>query len=268
MLFGKHNSKKALILKMGGAVFLTVFLGVSLWFGWIAAHPYPPLPEALDALKSDEHVTVEQKRVPLALFNSYYYVFKPKQMKPTTGFIFYPGGLVDPRSYAPPLHEIAAKGYLAILVSMPFDLAPFGPSRANRILPLYSDIERWAIGGHSVGGAYACKYAKDFTRKVKGVVIWASYPSKRFRLDDTDLKVVSIYATNNPNCNADEIDANKPFLPADTVYVEIKGGNHTQFGYYDTSPDPVQPGDGIAEISREKQQVQIIQATLELLEKF
>jgi hypothetical protein len=224
------------------------------------AQPYPPLPEALIAITSDEHVTVEHKKAPWALFHSYY-VFTPKQMKPAAGFIFYPGGLVDPRSYAPPLHEIAAQGYLAILVSMPFYLAPFGWQRARHILQHYHSIEKWAMGGHSVGGAYACKYAKDFTRKVEGVVIRASFPSEKFRLDHKDLEVVCIYASNNPNCNADEIDANKLFLPADTVYVEIAGGNHTRFGYYDTSPDPVQSGDGIAGISREEQQAQIIQAT-------
>ena len=119
------------------------------------------------------------------------------------------------------------------------------------------------MGGHSVGGAYACKYAKDFTRKVEGVVIRASFPLKKFRLDQKNLEVVCIYASDNPNCNADEIDANKLFLPADTVYAEIEGGNHTRFGYYDTSPDPVQSGDGIAGISREEQQAQIIQATLD-----
>ena len=225
------------------------------------AQPYPPLPEALIAITSDEHVTVEHKKAPWALFHSYY-VFTPKQMKPATGFAFYPGGLVAPRSYAPAFHEIAAHGYLAILVSMPFYLAPFGWQRARHILQHYHSIEKWAIGGHSVGGAYACKYAKEFTRKVEGVVIRASFPSEKFRLDQRHLEAVCIYASNNPNCNADEIVPISCFFPQ-IPCMEIEGGNHTQFGYYDTSPDPVQSGDGIAGISREEQQAQIIQATLD-----
>ena len=95
--------------------------------------------------------------------------------------------------------------------------------------------------------------------------IWGSYPSETFRIDATDLKTMLIYATNDLNANEDEIEENKPFLPADTDYVEIVGGNHTQFGYYDTSPDPVQPGDGIADISREEQQQQVIEATIDFL---
>ena len=232
----------------------------------IFAESYPPLPDALDALTSDGTVTVSETRLPLACVNPKLYVFEPARATPQKGLILYPGGLVDPRSYAPTARAIAARGYLVVIVSMPFDLAPFGPHRASRVQWLFPDIQQWAIGGHSVGGAYACKYAKDRSSRVAGVVIWASFPSERFRLDDTAVRVICIYGTNNPNCNADEIEANKPFLPADTLCVEIDGANHTQFGYYDTSPDPIQPGDDFATISRQQQQKIIIAHTLNFLQ--
>jgi hypothetical protein len=50
--------------------------------------------------------------------------------------------------------------------------------------------------------------------------------------------------------------------------VPIEGGNHTQCGWYDTSPDPVQPEDNPADITREEQQVQIINATVAFLGTF
>ena len=40
--------------------------------------------------------------------------FSPTDSRPTTGFIFYPGGRIDPRGYAPLLHTIAAEGYLVV----------------------------------------------------------------------------------------------------------------------------------------------------------
>jgi hypothetical protein len=231
------------------------------------AETYPPLPEALSALESDARVTVLTGRLPGALFNPEYYVFKPAGSEPDTGLLFYPGGLVDPRAYAPPARAIAEAGYLVVIASMPFDLAPFGWRRGNSILRRYSSVTTWAVGGHSVGGTYACAFAKRFTGKVDGVVIWASYPSEMFRIDETDLAVTLIYGTNNPNCNDDEIEANRPYLPDDTVYVRIEGANHTQFGYYDTSPEPYQPNDAAADISREEQQRRIIEATVALLDR-
>jgi hypothetical protein len=250
------------------AVVLLTLLAVCLCgIEKVMADSFPPMPEALEALDSDDNATVSEEKLAWTLFNPKYYVFEPKETEPKKGFIFYPGALVDPRSYAPPLHAIAAKGYLTIIVSMPFDLAPFGSNRANKILREYEGIEKWAIGGHSVGGTFACKYAKDFTDKVDGVIIWASFPSESLRIDDTNLKVICIYGTHNPNCNADEIEENKPFLPSNTIYEEIEGGNHTQFGYYDTSPDPVQPGDDNATITREEQQAIIIQSTVNFLDQ-
>ncbi len=248
----------AVILSMAVVFFITVIA---------KADSFPPLPEALNAMESDGVVEVQTRKLPFAFFNPVYFVFKPAGIEPTKGFIFYPGGLVDPRSYAPPARAIAKAGYMVVIVSMPFDLAPFGYWRGIPVLIQYPDIKTWAIGGHSVGGSFACAFAKMFTWMVDGVIIWASYPSSLLRIDNTQLKVVLIYGTNNPNCNDDEIEENKPYLPDDTLYVRIEGANHTQFGYYDTSPEPFQPDDDFADISRQEQQKQILDATIGFLDK-
>ena len=158
---------------------------------------YPPLPEALDAMNSDDNATVLTEKIPLALFSPEYFIFKPVGSEPTKGFLFYPGGKVDPRAYAPPAHAIAAAGYLVVIVSMPFDLAPFGWNRGARILREFSSIKTWAIGGHSVGGSFACKFAKTYPSKVSGLVLWASTPSEAFPLNTSDIKAISIYGTND-----------------------------------------------------------------------
>ncbi len=230
------------------------------------AESFPPLPEALSAMESDDNVTVETKKLPFALFNPEYFVFKPAGVEPTKGFVFYPGGLVDARAYAPPARAIAEAGYLVVIVSMPFDLAPFGWKRGNHILREFDSIKTWAFGGHSVGGAFICKYAKRYPKKVSGLVIWASTPSSAYRLDKRDIKVISIYGSNDGEAE-DQLAKSAEFLPPETSFVVIQGGNHTQCGYYDTAPDPVQPGDNPATISREEQQRQMIEATIDFLDK-
>ena len=230
---------------------------------------HPPMPEALEAMESDISVTVETVEVAeWAEGSNYYYVFKPKYTNPNIGFIFYPGGLVDPRAYAPPARAIAAKGYLTVIVKMVSDLAVLSSNRADKIISDYSGIKTWIIGGHSIGGSFACSYAKGHTDKIDGIVLWAAWPSESFRLDGTDLKAISIYGTKDGH--PDEIKAGAEHLPADARFVEIEGGNHTQFGYYwdGVNENFVQEGDNPADISREDQQKQIIKATLDFLDQF
>ena len=233
------------------------------------ASSHPPMPEALEAMKSDDSVTVETVKVSEWEEGSkFYYVFKPKDVNPKIGFILYPGAFVDPRSYAPPARAIAAQGYLTVIVKMIGDLAVLSPKRADKIIGDYSGIKTWIIGGHSIGGSFACSYAKNNTDKIDGVVLWAAWPSEIFRLDNTHLKAISIYGTNDGS--PDEIRDGAKELPKRTPFIEIEGGNHTQFGYYwdGVKENFVQEGDNPAEISREEQQKQIIKATSDFLAKF
>jgi len=232
---------------------------------------FPPLPEALKSLESDQTVTVREIEVEEWEEDSnFYYAFEPQGEKSIVGFIIYPGGLVDPVAYAPTAHELAAKGYLTFIVKMERDIA-IGKSakRATTVINDYPEIEKWAIGGHSMGGVGASAYAREFTENIVGVVLWASYPSETFRIDDKDLSVISIYGTKDGLATIDEdIEPSKEHLPPDAQFEPIEGGNHTQFGWYDTSPDPLQPGDNPADITREEQQAQIVQATAGFLDQF
>lgn len=231
---------------------------------------FPPMPEAYEALESDQAVTVQKIEVEEWEEDSnFYYTFEPQRKEPMVGFIIYPGGLVDPVAYAPTAHALAAKGYLTVIVKMKNDIA-LGQSaqRANTVINDYRGIEKWAIGGHSMGGAGSSAYAKDFTESIVGVVLWASYPSQLFRIDDKDLRVISIYGTNDGLVTLEKIEDSEEHLPPDTQWVPIEGGNHTQFGWYDTSPDPLQPDDNPADITREEQQAQIVQATAGFLDQF
>jgi len=230
---------------------------------------YQPLQEALDAMQSDEAVTVTQAIVGEwpSPYN-FYYTFEPNDITPTIGFIIYPGACVDPAAYAPAAHAIAAEGFLTVIVKMLEDLAILSTERASRIISDHPEIEEWIIGGHSLGGPSACDYIRKSGDVIDGVVLWASYPSEGFRVDDKIIKALSVYGSNDGLTTLDEIATSRLHVPPYTQWVEIIGGNHTQFGWYDTSPYPVQPDDNPADITREEQQNIIIQATVNFLDHF
>jgi len=232
-----------------GLLVVVVVAGFMLW----GNTPLPPMPEAEAALNSDTQVTVKMGD---------WIVFQPAIEPANTGLIFYPGGRVDPRAYAPAARAIAQEGYLVVIVRMPLNLAVFHPGAAADVIAAYPDIRSWAVGGHSLGGAMAANFVKNHPGVVKGLALWASYPASRDDLSQSGLHLVSIYGSLDGLATGGKIDASRSLLPKDTIWVTIQGGNHAQFGWYGE-----QPGDNAAAISRQDQQTQIIQATVSLLER-
>ena len=231
---------------------------------------HPSLPIASDALVSSSAVRVETVEVdswdglsPAEPDDNIYYVFVPKGTVPRDAFIILPGGNCDPKAYAPAAHAIAAKGYLTLIVPVPDCVAmPSGHKRADKIIEDFEEIENWVIGGHSVGGTAACIYADNHST-IDGVVIWASKSPGGF--EDTDMKVLTVYGSRDGRVGPEDVLENAGSLPADTIFKEIKGGNHTQFGYFDTTPDPYMTEDNAATITLEKQQKIIVRVTTDFL---
>ncbi len=153
------------------AIVLLVAAGFTVW----AYTPLGPMPEAIAALQSDAQVQVD---------TSPWLTFTPAGTQPTTGFIFYPGGRVDTRSYAPAARAIAEQGYLVTIAPMPFNLAVFKPAAADAVIAAHPEIEHWVIGGHSLGGAMAANYVYTHPDVVQGLALWAGYPASNNGLGD------------------------------------------------------------------------------------
>ena len=230
-----------------GAVALVAALGFVIW----AETPLGPMPEAVAAMVTDEHVTVVQNDV---------IVFRPNETSPTVGLIFYPGARVDPVSYAPAIRALAEQGFLAVITPMPLNLAVLDSDRAADVIADFPEIGRWAVAGHSLGGAMAATFVASDPGAVDGLVLWGAYPSSGDDLSTWEGLVTSVSATNDGLTTPDDIVRTTPLLPAGTEFVIIDGGNHAQFGWYGE-----QRGDGVATISREDQQSQTVAATLRLL---
>jgi hypothetical protein len=230
---------------------LSVLLLISIGFVVWAETPLGPAPQALAALESDSQVTV---------ITDDFITFQPASMRPSTGFIFYPGGRVDARSYAVPLRAIAEQGYLVVLVPVRLNLAFFDINAATPVFEKHPEISRWVVGGHSLGGVASALFAKDHP-EINGIMFWASYPADD-SLRNSNLKMLSIYGTRDMAGMA-KFDETKSLLTPDAQFVVIEGGNHAQFGDYGP-----QPGDNEADISRADQQSQIVAAAVSFLASF
>ncbi len=228
-----------------------LILGTAAFLIW-AANPAHPEPDALDSLTSTAAVQYDSVNGWL--------VFTPQNMVTETGLIFYPGGRVDPRAYAPHAQAIAKEGFLVIVVPMPLNFAFLGLNQASEVIQRFPAIQTWAIGGHSLGGAMAAQFAEVHPETIDGLVFWAAYPAGSNDLTDNNLDVISIYATRDGLATETEITASRTQLPEDTTFVEITGGNHAGFGWYGP-----QSGDGAAEISQEQQQALVVSATTQFL---
>jgi pimeloyl-ACP methyl ester carboxylesterase len=242
------NKALKLVLIVAGCVILFGLIGFIAW----GMTPLGPTNEALAAMASDAVVTVEDY--------GNFVVFTPTATTPISGFILYPGGHVDYRSYAPIAREIASRGYLVSIVEMPLSLAVFGVNKADDVIAAHPEIRYWVIGGHSLGGSMAAAYVKNNPDEVQGLVFWASYPADSNDLSGTALKGLTTYGSNDFVLDMDNFNATLPLLPPETIVQVIEGGNHTQFGNYGT-----QPGDGTATVSAFDQQKQAADLTVRIL---
>lgn len=232
------------------AVLVLVLIGFLIW----AQTPSQPGSAALSALQSDAAVQVVDHGKMIT--------FEPNGQKPTTAFLFYPGGHVDFRAYSPILRRIAARGYLVVLVQVRLNLAFFDIEAGATALKDFPQVTTWVTGGHSLGGVASAYFAAAHP-EIEGIVFWASYPADE-RLKNTQIKALSIYGTQDGGLeDGEKIEETKALLPEDTQYVVIQGGNHAQFADYGP-----QPGDNPANISPESQWQQVTEAMIPFLESF
>lgn len=173
-------------------------------------------------------------------------IFEAKHNKLTV--IFYPGALVSPEAYSIWAKKVAQAGYTVKIVHFPLNMAIFNVNVANNLINTRK--QNYVIGGHSLGGAMAARYAHNTNNNhLKGIFFLGSYADKKGNLADRDIVALSIVASRDGVLNWKKYNSNKKYLPNNTDYEVIKGGNHGNFGSYG-----LQKGDYKATISNKQQQ--------------
>lgn len=184
-------------------------------------------------------------------------VFTFEPQNPVAGIIFYPGGKVEAEAYAPLMNSLAENGVLAVLVTMPANLAVLDMNAAEGICEEYPEIEKWYMAGHSLGGSMASSFVSENSDDFDGIILLASYSTAD--LSNSGVEVLSVYGTNDGVLNFEKYEEYKSNLPKNYEEFVIDGGCHAYFGNYGE-----QDGDKKATITREKQ----IEVTVEKIIEF
>lgn len=180
---------------------------------------------------------------------------RPEQGTPTEGLVFFQGARVDARAYLPLLSRVAERGALVVVVKAPLDFAMLAPT--GGLLDGHPEITRWTSAGHSLGGVAASGLAADDDR-VRGLLLWASYPAQD--LSGRDLDVTSVSGDRDGFTTPQDVLDKRPLLPAGTRYEVVPGAVHAFFGDYGP-----QPGDGEPATDRARAQDRIVEVSAEAL---
>ena len=177
--------------------------------------------------------------------------------------VFLCGSGVTAEAYAPMLRPIADAGYPVFIVKLPYRFAPLDAhkqdaiERAPHVIASHPGV---VVAGHSLGGALACRVAQSRDERIDAMVLVGTTHPKEADLSSLTIPVTKVYASNDGVARADRVRANRHLLPASTKWVEIRGGNHSQFGNYGR-----QLFDGKPAITRQAQQEQTRAALFDAL---
>ncbi|WP_179396087.1 alpha/beta hydrolase [Lacticaseibacillus absianus] len=142
--------------------------------------------------------------------------------------VVYPGAFVEPAAYADWAASVAAAGYRVAIVRFPYDLAVLAGGQASTVL---TQGQRYVIGGHSLGGVMASRYAAAHAATCAGVFFLASYPDAQGQLPAT-MPVLSLTASRDGVLNRPAYRKAQALLPETTETRQLAGGNHAGFGAY------------------------------------
>jgi hypothetical protein len=226
-------------LAWGLGILLALAVLALAW--WVLRYPTAAaLPVA--AVASDPSVTVVAADGVVSLH--------PPDGPADAALVFYPGGGVPPEAYLPPLARVVRAADVSVHIpSMPLRLAVLRPGRATAVMDAHPDVATWWVGGHSLGGAMAASFSgRTEPGEFAGLVLWAAYATESAGLADRDdLVVLSVSGSEDGLSTPDDIAGRRHLLPASTIFVELPGVTHAQFGAYGE-----QAGDGVARVSDEE----------------
>ena len=153
-----------------------------------------------------------------------------------TGLVFVPGARVEAHAYMWQLSGVVEQYGVTVLITEPtLNLAFFDTRSLDQFTTAAPNVDRWFVGGHSLGGVRACLMTPDSA--AEGLVLFGSYCAND--QSDSGLTVLSVAGENDGLSTSANIEQNANLLPSDARFVAIEGANHASFGDYGP-----QAGDG------------------------
>ena len=181
--------------------------------------------------------------------------FMPVTANRKTALIFICGSGISAHAYAPLLRPIAEDGYAVFIVKLPFRFAPLESHKQSAVdntfglIAAHPEYSRWVLSGHSLGAALSCRAVQKQSNALEEMVLVGTTHPKQDNLTYLTIPVTKIYGSNDGVATPHGVMENKGLLPTHTNWVEIVGGNHSQFGHYGH-----QLFDGYATVTRSEQQ--------------
>lgn len=169
----------------------------------------------------DSKVTVEESSDEIT--------FRPTNSGYQNEIIFFQGGLTDPKAYAPLCRTIAEKGFACHLIKMDWRMPQWDYKKIETMYNLRDG--KYIIGGHSQGAKMASQFVYEHPGLMKGLFLLGTSHPRDFTLSDRSIPTIKLYGELDGLASVSEVMENKDKLPKNTTLVEIKGGNHSQFGY-------------------------------------
>jgi len=242
---GRRYWKPTLVVVLVAAVVASA--GTALYF----SQGFHGNAASIEQVRANENVNVERANGG--------YVLSPAANPPTTAIVFYPGARVEPDAYLATFAPVVERSSVTVYVpDMPLNVGLLGVGTAGEIQRSSPAVERWYVGGHSLGGVAACRYASNNPDGVDGLVLLASYCDQD--VSDSGLAALSVTGSRDTVLEQQAHADARSRLPADARYHVIEGANHSQFGSYRG-----QRGDRRATISYEEAHDRIATVVVEWL---
>jgi pimeloyl-ACP methyl ester carboxylesterase len=233
----QHGNEGISMRRRGVQVLILLLLIVACAAIWYL-RPYPIDEAAMQAMQGGRGITITDTGEWISFEGGQNY---------DPAIILYPGGRIRAESYAPLARLLAGYGHRVFIARMPLQIAATDMERADELVKSLPN-QSFIIGGHSLGGAMASRYASLHAERFNGVFFLGAYPDRKGDLSETELPVLSLLGSRDGVVNLEKYEAGKAFLPAEAIYMSIEGGNHAQFGSYG-----VQKGDQPAAITAQEQ---------------
>ncbi|MEJ6490314.1 alpha/beta hydrolase [Leucobacter sp. USCH14] len=237
------NRSRRVIGVVGASVLGVLVLAIGAFVFW-ANLTYAALPEPLTEVARDDRVSVAERDGAI--------VMTPTSGAGESGLVFFAGAKVEPEAYEATFRETVAQGRTVVIVQSFLNLPLLETRPLSDFTGLAPEVDTWAVGGHSMGGVQAWRFAASDPKTVQALVLFASYCADDALAHRDDLDVLSLSAANDGLATPEKIEVSRADLPDDTVFEAIEGAVHAQFGAYGE-----QPGDGTPTISDDRARAEI-----------